>query len=138
MATYRHSFDSTASAGTTTAVSHQLAVISEYFSIKIFIQPGEGATLHQIPHWTEIGLTAWNREMLRQVLKKNIHPKPIKSIIKLYDFEQCQPFPTAESTLQLEQIFGVDRVPWPDTYAKLSIIQFKASKELKSLLRRNG
>ena len=34
----------------------------------------------------------------------------MKSIIKLYDFEQYLPFPTAESSLRLEQIFGIDRV----------------------------
>lgn len=99
------------------------------------IQPDEGATLYQIPHWTEIGFKAWNWEMLRQVLKKKIHPKLIKSIIKLYDFEQCLPFHIAESALQLRQIFGIDRVPWPETRDKLSTIHLQASKELKSLLR---
>ncbi len=67
-------------------------------------------TLHQISHWTEIGLKAWYREMNHQVLKKKIHPKLMKSIIKLYDFEQYLPFPTAESTLRLEQIFGINGV----------------------------
>lgn len=102
------------------------------------ILPDEGATLHQIPHWTEIGLKAWNREMLRQVLKKKIHPKLVKSIIKLYDFEQCQPFSTDESALQLEQMFGIDRIPWPEAVGKLSTIHLKASKELKSVLRSYG
>lgn len=69
------------------------------------------------------------------VLKKKIHPKLIKSIIKLYDFEQSLPFHIDESALQLRQIFGIDRVPWPETRDKLITIHLKASKEFKSLLR---
>lgn len=102
------------------------------------IQPDEGATLHQIPHWTEISEREWNRAMLRQVLRKKIHPKLVKSIVKLYDFEQCQPFPTDESALQLEQMFGIDRIPWPEHVGKRSTIHLKASRELKSVLRNYG
>ena len=34
----------------------------------------------------------------------------MKSIIKLYDFEQYLLFPTTKSTLHFEQIFGIDGV----------------------------
>lgn len=72
--------------------------------------------------------------MRRQVLKKKIHPKLIKITIKLYDFERRRPFPTAESVRQLEQIFGIDRVPRREIHSKLDTIDLKITKELKNLL----
>lgn len=102
------------------------------------IQPDNGTTLHRITHWTEIELREWNRKMLRQVLKKKIPLNLVKSMIKLYDFERCQPFSTDESALQLEQMFGIDKIPWPETVGKLSTIHLKATKELKSVLKSYG
>ncbi|MCJ1343186.1 hypothetical protein MMC31_001378 [Peltigera leucophlebia] len=97
-----------------------LSLLINYIEL---IQPGEGVVSGNAPPGPK---------------EKKIHPKLVKSIIKIYDFEQCLPFPTSESSLHLEQIFGIDRVPWPDTHSKLDIIHLKASKELKSLLRSYG
>lgn len=55
--------------------------------------------------------------------------------MKLYDFERSRPFPTAESVRQLEQIFGIARVPRLEIHSKLDTIDLKITKELKSLLR---
>lgn len=44
-------------------------------------------------------------------------------------------FPTAESVGQLEQIFGIDRVPRLEIHSKLDTIDLEITKELKSLLR---
>lgn len=62
----------------------------------------------------------------------------MKTTIKLYDFERNRTFPTAESVCQLEQIFGIDRVPWPEIDSKLDTIDLKITQELKSLLRSHG
>lgn len=69
--------------------------------------------------------------MRRQVLKKKIHPKLMKTTIKLYDFERNRTFPTAESVCQLEQIFGIDRVPWPEIDSKLDTIDLKITQRIK-------
>lgn len=46
-----------------------LKVLSLFINSIAVPQSTEGATWHQIPRWSEIGLKAWYREMRRQVLK---------------------------------------------------------------------
>ncbi len=89
---------------------------------------------HQIPHWNEIGVKAWYRQISREVMKQKISPKLIKEIIKLYHFEQSRPFPMADSFLKLEKMFRIDSVAWPDYLSKVDTIHLKAQKELNSLL----
>lgn len=66
------------------------------------IQSYKRANLYQILYWTKIGLKAQNQKMQRQILKKNIYPKLVKSIIKFYNFKHYQLLHIDKFILQLE------------------------------------